>query len=105
MCMTPYLINGQIVYINEIEQLREYVSDEIWEIINELFQCQLTRYETIRDINHELETDIDDMKTALKDIDGLITDYTREIRGLQRLRKDGIIKRLETLQTVANEGL
>lgn len=105
MYMTPYLINGQIVYINDIEQLREYVSDEIWEIINDLFQEQITKHETISILNYELETDIDDMKTALKEVDGLVIDYVREINGLKRLRKDGIITRLETLQTIAQEGL
>lgn len=103
--MKPYLIKGQLIYITEIEHLRDYVEEDVWEAINDLFKTQITKYETISTLNQELENDIEDYQKHLYQLSNDISTYMLEIEQLQRLNKKGILSRFEKLKNHIDEVL
>lgn len=94
--MEPFWINGKLVYIQRFEDLRDYVSDEIFEIIEHL-ESSWAVEDLQEDVDY-LEKECAELEARLKDIRELTNAKIREIQKLERLRKDGVLSRLEEIE-------
>lgn len=94
--MEPFWINGKLVYIQSFEDLRDYVSDEIFEIIEHLESSWAV--EDLQEDVEYLEKECAELEARLKDIRELTNAKIREIQKLERLRKDGVLSRLEEIE-------
>lgn len=94
--MDPFRINGKLVYIHRFEDLRDYVSDEIFEIIEHLESSWSV--EDLQEDVEALEIECAELEARLSDIRELTNAKIREIQKLERLRKDGVLSRLEEIE-------
>ena len=94
--MEPFWINGKLVYIQRFEDLRDYVSDEIFEIIEHLESSWAV--EDLQEDVEDLEKECAELEARLKDIRELTNAKIREIQKLERLRKDGVLSRLVEIE-------
>ena len=94
--MEPFWINGKLVYIQSFGDLRDYVSDEIFEIIEHLESSWAV--EDLQEDVEDLEKECAELEARLKDIRELTNAKIREIQKLERLRKDGVLSRLVEIE-------
>lgn len=94
--MEPFRINGKLVYIQRFEDLRDYVSDEIFEIIEHLESSWAV--EDLQEDVEDLEKECAELEARLKGIRELTNAKIREIQKLERLRKDGVLSRLVEIE-------
>lgn len=99
--MEPFWINGKLVYVQRFEDLREYVSTEIFAAIEHLERSWAV--DDLREDVEDLEKECEELEARIKDIRELTCKKIGEIEKLERLRKDGVLSRLEEIEMATYE--
>lgn len=99
--MEPFWINGKLVYIQRFEDLREYVSTEIFAAIEHLESSWAV--DDLREDVEDLEKECAELEARIKDIRELTCKKIGEIEKLERIRKDGVLSRLEEIEMATYE--
>lgn len=63
--MKPYLIDGKTVYIDDIIDIREYVSEGLWEAISDQFMG-------LENEVNELESNIEELERIIEERDAVV---------------------------------